>query len=114
MLCTLLQEQPLSLRLGADVALQQPLHSGVQRAARNLHRRGRLPLGEAEPLQLQAGLLHLVHRHQLQSSRYDDRRPAVAAGQQVSLEVWHRQHIAASLCACAHAQHATPRGNTHP
>lgn len=81
--CTLLPEQLLSLRLRADMALQQPLHSRVQRAAHSLHCHGRLPLGEAEPLQLQAGLLHLVRCHQLQSSTYNDGQSAVTTNQQV-------------------------------
>jgi hypothetical protein len=106
-MCTLSLEQLLGLQLRADVAFQQPLHRWVQRAARNLHCRGRLPLGEAEPLQLQAGLLHLVRCHQLQSSKHVENQSAVMTNQQVLIEVWHRQHIAASLRACAHAQHAT-------
>ncbi len=64
-------EQLLCLWLGGDMPLQQPLHGRVQRAAAQLHRRGRLPLCEAYPLQLHAGLLHLVQRHELRASAVD-------------------------------------------
>lgn len=63
-------EQLLCLWLGGDMPLQQPLHGRVQRAAAQLHRRGRLPLREAYPLQLHAGLLHLVQRHELQHQQF--------------------------------------------